>query len=189
VLECIDLLGTPRYTTLCLTHSHHTQYHRLPCPTNSGAFLLHLNHSGTLYKDILSHLIDHFLAIIPTMPEAKYISQLNPPSSESESESEWHSIDTALNMCDRLEALLRETFPYVLFEELQALPFAIMQHCQDIPRPFLRRLAGSAQLYKVCCTDRTAALLHQLVDCIASLACVGSVGMSIVCQAQDLADR
>lgn len=99
-----------------------------------------------MYKDILSHLIDHLLAIIPSLPEDKYLSFSSLACRAPEASVV--GLTTPLPS-QRLELLLRETFPYVLFDELQALPFAIMQHCPEIPRAFLRRLAASPKLYQV----------------------------------------
>lgn len=48
-----------------------------------------------------------------------------------------------------LEALLEQTFPYVSFEELRAVPLAIMRRMPEVPTRFLKKLSANPQLYKV----------------------------------------
>eukprot|EP01112_Ceratiomyxa_fruticulosa_P015274 TRINITY_DN4466_c1_g1_i1.p1 TRINITY_DN4466_c1_g1~~TRINITY_DN4466_c1_g1_i1.p1 ORF type:complete len:612 (-),score=116.17 TRINITY_DN4466_c1_g1_i1:71-1906(-) len=48
-----------------------------------------------------------------------------------------------------LEALLEQTFPYISFEELRAVPFAIMKQMPEVPPRFLRKLIDT-KLYEHC---------------------------------------
>lgn len=45
------------------------------------------------------------------------------------------------------ERLLKETFPYIGFEELQELPFTLLEQTPVIPKAFLRQLAANPALY------------------------------------------
>lgn len=48
---------------------------------------------------------------------------------------------------DKLKTLLEETFPYISFEELKAVPYAIMKRLKSIPLPFVMELAHNPELY------------------------------------------
>jgi len=43
--------------------------------------------------------------------------------------------------------MLKETFPYIGFEELQEVPFTLLEQTPVIPKPFLRQLAANPSLY------------------------------------------
>lgn len=45
---------------------------------------------------------------------------------------------------------MEQTFPYISFEELRAVPLAIMKKMPEVPPRFLRRLSENVLLYKVC---------------------------------------
>lgn len=51
---------------------------------------------------------------------------------------------------EKLENLLEQTFPYISFEQLRAIPMAILKKLEAVPLKFLKQLALNPELYKEC---------------------------------------
>lgn len=84
-------------------------------------------------RALLATLRDAFVSSIPSLPKARY------------------EIFLLLEklMLQRADELLLTTFPYIRFEELRAIPLAILDSYQKIPHKYLVQLSQDKELYKV----------------------------------------